>query len=47
MVIDDLNSFCPAVVPHEANPPLVVDSDRILTLAVALERFKPVTRRLS
>ena len=46
MVVDDLNKFSAAVAPYEANPPLVVDSDRMLSLTIAPKRFEPVTRRL-
>jgi hypothetical protein len=31
--------------PHEADPPLVIDADRMLTYAIALQRLEPVRRR--
>jgi hypothetical protein len=31
MVIDDLDAVGVAVAPHEADPPLVVDPDAVLT----------------
>ena len=33
--------------PLKANPPLVIDSDAVLTLAVSLQGLKPVSRWLS
>ena len=45
MVIDDLNVVCVAIPPSEADPPLIVDPDAVLALAISLERFKPITGR--
>jgi hypothetical protein len=44
MVIDDLNLGRPRrpFGPLEANPPLVIDTDAVLALAIALERFEAV-----
>jgi hypothetical protein len=47
MIVDDLNLLSAAIAPYEANPPLIVDSDRVLASAVALERFEPIARRLT
>src|ERR1700722_14516898 len=47
MIVDDLNLFGGAIAPDETNPPLVVDSDRVLSLAVALKRFEPIAWRLT
>jgi hypothetical protein len=47
MIVDDLNLFGGAIAPDETNPPLIVDSDRVLSLAVALKRFEPIARRLT
>jgi hypothetical protein len=46
MVIDDFDiaSSC-CFVPHEANAPLIVDANAVLTRTVVLQRFKPVAGR--
>jgi hypothetical protein len=48
IVVDDLDIFG-AILPGEPDPPLIVDPDRILTgtVAVAVEGFQPVARRLT
>src|SRR3712207_5656096 len=45
MVVGDLVLFGAPVLPGEADPPLVVDPDRMLALAVSTERVKLVARR--
>jgi len=45
MIIDDLHVPCRAVAPDEAHPPLIVDADAPLALAVAFQGFQPVVRR--
>lgn len=45
MVIDDFDLVRMVVFPNEANSPLVVDTDRMLPVPVALQRFKPVAGR--
>ena len=45
MVVNDLHLLWPGVGPHEADPPLVVDPDAVLTNSVALESLEPVARR--
>src|SRR6185437_11682897 len=47
VIIHNLDLFSAAVVPHEADPPLIVDADRMLPLAVAFERFQPVAWRVA
>ena len=47
MIVDDLNLFSAAFAPYEANPLLIVDSDRVLSLAVALKCFESIARRLT
>jgi hypothetical protein len=44
MVIDDLNIDRPRrpFGPLEAHPPLVIDTDAVLTLAGALKRFESI-----
>jgi hypothetical protein len=44
MIIDDLDidGTGGTFRPFEANPPLVIDADAVLALAVALERFEPI-----
>jgi hypothetical protein len=48
MVIDDFNidRAGRSLGPLKANPPLVVDTDAVLALAVALERFEPIAGQI-
>jgi len=41
MIIDDLDAFRRAFAPDEAESPLIVDPDAILTLPVAAQSLKP------
>ena len=43
MVIDKLDVMGAVCLPHEADAPLVVHSDAVLALSVALERLQTVT----
>ena len=45
MIIDNLDCFGGAIAPDEADAPLVVDPDAVLSLAIAFERFEPITGR--
>jgi len=45
VVVDDLNVKRVAVLPAEANPPLIVDTDTVLTRSVTLELFQPIAGR--
>jgi hypothetical protein len=45
MIINDLNVEGVAVLPHETNPPLVIDTDTVLPLAIAFQRFESISRR--
>ena len=45
MVIDDCGFMGAVRFPAEADAPLVIDVDGMLSLAVALEGFQPVSRR--
>jgi hypothetical protein len=42
VIIDDLHLVGIAVIPDEADAPLVVDADAVLSFAVALECFESV-----
>jgi hypothetical protein len=44
MIVDNLHVEWPrrSVSPLEANPPLIVNTDAVLALAVAYQRFKTV-----
>jgi hypothetical protein len=42
VVVDDLDVVGITVTPHEAEPKLSIDADRMLTEATALERFEAV-----
>jgi len=44
MIINDLDIIGVAASPDETNAPLIIDSDAMLTLAIAFQRLKPVTR---
>jgi hypothetical protein len=45
MVVGYFNIIGVSVFPSKADPPLIVDPDTVLTLAVALQGLEPVTRR--
>ena len=45
MVVNDLNLLWPSSGPLKADPPLVVDTDTVLTHAIALKCFETVPRR--
>ncbi len=45
MVIDDLNLVRIAFSPHKTEAELIVDSDAVLSLTVAMQGFKAVCRR--
>src|SRR5262245_26011345 len=45
MVVDDLDFVGMALTPDEADPPLVVDADRMLAAPIALQRLQPVAGR--
>jgi len=47
VVIDDLDIFRPGIGPHEAEPPLVVDPDAVLSGTVPAELLKSVAGRYS
>jgi hypothetical protein len=42
VVINDFHIFHPRIRPTKANPPLVVDTNALLTRTLALERFKMI-----
>jgi hypothetical protein len=44
VVVDDLDLLRARLGPDEADPPLVVDADAVLTGTISLERFQPVAR---
>jgi hypothetical protein len=43
VVVNDLHLLRSGVRPHEADTPLLVDPDAVLTGPVTLERFEPIT----
>ena len=43
MIIDDLDAFRRAFAPGEADSPLIVDPDTVLTLPVTAQSLKPVS----
>lgn len=45
VVVDDDDLGDIAVVPAEADAPLVVDADAVLTTPIAFQRFQPIGRR--
>lgn len=44
VVVNDLHLLRSGVGPHEADPPLVVDPDAVLTRSIAFEGLEPVPR---
>jgi hypothetical protein len=42
VIIDNLDLESVSVLPPEADPPLVVDSDAVLTRTIASQGFQPV-----
>ena len=44
MVIDDLDALRRALAPDEADSPLIVDADTVLTLPAAAQSLKAVSR---
>jgi hypothetical protein len=44
VIVDDFDVMGMAGFPSEADAPLVVDSNAVLTLAVAFQCFEPVSR---
>jgi len=45
VIVNDLDLLWPSIGPHEADPPLVVDSDAVLPGSIAFQRLKPITGR--
>jgi hypothetical protein len=45
MVVHNFDIIGVAVAPRETDSPLNIDTDAVLALAIAVKRFKPVTRR--
>ena len=45
MIVHDLDLVGVAVLPDEADPPLIIDADAVLAAASTLERLEPVARR--
>jgi hypothetical protein len=45
VIVDDFNGVRPGLRPAKANPPLVVDADTVLPLAVAFQGFKVIAGR--
>jgi hypothetical protein len=45
VVVNDLDLLWASVGPPETDPPLVVDSDAVLTRSIALQLLEPVAWR--
>jgi len=45
VIVNDLNIACLTIGEAKTDPPLVVDAYAVLPGPVALQRFKPVSRR--
>ena len=45
MVVDDFHVVGVAIPPHEADAILIIDPDAVLALALAVQRFQPVSGR--
>jgi hypothetical protein len=44
-VVDEFDIFCTSISPHEAEPPLRVHADAVLTTTVAHQSLEPIPRR--
>jgi len=42
MIVDDLDIICIAIPPTEADPPLVVNSYRVLALTIPMQRLQAI-----
>lgn len=47
MVVGNLDIECLTVSPYKAYPPLIIDADAVLALAVARQGLQPIARRLA
>ena len=47
MIVDNLDFSAKAVPPHEADAPLSVDTDTVLTCTPSLQHFQMIRRRNS
>jgi len=45
MVVNDFDIVDIAFVPTETQPPLIIDPDGVLSLAITLERFESISRQ--
>jgi hypothetical protein len=45
VVVHDLHARCGDIAPLEANPPLIVDTDAVLSMPVTVQRFQTIARR--
>src|ERR1700722_1393607 len=45
VVVDDFHVPCRAFAPFEANPPLIVDADTLLSAPVTVQSFEAIARR--
>ena len=46
MIVDDLDTVCTVLMPHKADPPLIVDPNAVLSLPPSLERLQAIAGRL-
>lgn len=45
MVVNDLNPFWTSFAPPEADTPLIVDSNTVLSRSITAQTLEPVARR--
>ena len=45
MVVNNLNPFWTSVAPLEADTPLIIDSDTVLSRTITAQTLKPIARR--
>ena len=45
VIIDNFNFYWTDVGPYEADSPLTIDANTVLTSSIALECFEPIARR--
>ena len=45
MVVNDLNPLWTSVAPPEADTPLIIDSDTVLSCSITAQMLEPIARR--
>jgi hypothetical protein len=45
VIVDNLNLVCVPIAPHETKTPLIIDTNTVLSFAIAPQRLQAVPRR--